>query len=51
MNPAMVGHIIIGLEVLLGLWLLDKRVTKHIKKITLEFNGKDKHENGQGSQS
>ena len=42
MTPAMWGHVGIGIEILVGLLLLNSSVKNHLKKITIEFNGKDK---------
>lgn len=41
MNMTMLGHALIGLEIIIGLWLSNRLLTKRVRKIIVEFNGKN----------
>ena len=43
------GHILLGIEVLAGLWLSHRSIAGKIKKVTVEFNGNGKTDGADNS--
>jgi len=51
MNFSLAGHIVIGLEIIVALWLAKRFFRSELKKITIEFNGNGKKGELNGKQS